>query len=255
LSKDHPDLADSLYGLGWFYLERGVYAEAEPLLKQALAIWEQKQDKREAAEGLDALSLLYRAKGNLAEAERYLGLAWEIHSDFTERDRLSVAYHLENVGLLHSDQNPSEAELAYKSAVSIWTKALGIDHPTRAFGLSNLAFFYYKQGRLNDAATLFIEALAIQQALPYSPGLARTLYGLARIYTDQQKYVEAEALLKQAVAIQEKAIPEHPDFANTLDAYAELLDRTDRKTAAEETRSRAARIRQTHGEKNPDTLR
>ena len=252
LGENHTDFAESSFGLGWLYLERGKYAKAEPLFKQALAIWEQESDQRDAATGLDALSSLYRAKGNVAEAERYLELAWKIHSDFTEKDRLSVAYHLENVGLLHGDQNPSEAELAYKSAVSIWTKALGIDHPTRAFGLSNLAFFYYKQGRLNDAATLFIEALAIQQALPNSPALATTLYGLARLYADQQKYAEAEPLLKQAVAIQEKAISEHPDFADTLDAYADVLSKTDRNAAADEMRNRARQIRQTHTRENPD---
>ena len=252
LSENHPDLADSLYGLGWFYLERGRYGESEPLLKQVLAIWEQESDKRDAATGLDSLSVLYRAKGNLAEAERYLELAWKIHSDFTERDTLSVAYHLENVGLLHGDQDKPDAETAYNAALAIWTKSLGKNHPTTAFGQSNLAFFYYKHARYADAERLFNEALTIQQALLNSPALARTLYGLARLYADQQKYVEAEALLKQAVAIQEKAIPEHPDFADTLDAYADLLSKTDRNAAADEMRNRARQIRQTHTRENPD---
>lgn len=251
LGESHADFAESSYGLGWLNLERGKYADAEPLFKQALAIWDNEPDKRDAATVLDALSLLYRAMGNPAEAERYLGLAWEIHSAFTERDRLSVAYHLVNVGLLHGDQNPSEAELAYKGAVSIWTKALGINHPTRAFGLSNLAFFYYEHARYAEAERFFNEALAIQQALPFSPDLARTLYGLARIYTDQGKHNEAEPLFLQALAIQEKAIPEHPDYAGTLDGYADLLDKTDRHGAAGEMRNHAERVRQIHREENP----
>jgi tetratricopeptide (TPR) repeat protein len=249
LSENHPDLAESLYALGWFYFERGKYAEAEPLFNQALAIWRQ-SDKRNAATVLDALSLLYRAKGNPAEAERYLELAWNIYSDFTERDRLSIAYHLENVGLLHGDEDKPDAETAYNTAIGIWTKALGKDHPTRAFGLSNHAFFYYKNARYPDAERLFNEALAIQQALPLSPALARTSYGLARLYTDQGKYSDAEPLFKQALAIQEKAIPEHPDLADTLDAYAGLLSKTDHQTAASEARSRAGRIRQAHREQN-----
>jgi len=251
LSENHPDLAESLYAMGWFYFERGKYAEAEPLFKRALAIWEHEPDKRDAATGLDALSALYRKKGNPAEAERYLKLAWEIHQVFIARDKLSVADHFEYVGLLHGDQDESDAESAYKAAVGIWTKALGINHPIRAFGLSNQAFYYYEHGRPAEAERLFNEALAIQQTLPNSPALARTLYGLARLRTNQGKYSDAEPLFKQAIAIQEKSIPEHPDFADTLDAYADLLNKTNRLADADNARRRAELVRLTHLEQNP----
>ncbi|MEK6288733.1 MAG: tetratricopeptide repeat protein [Acidobacteriota bacterium] len=252
LGENHTELAESLYQLAGLYFERGKYAEAEPLFKQALAIWERdKSDIRDAATSLDALSALYREKGNLAEAERYLNLAWEIHKDFIERDKFSVAYHFENVGLLYDAQDNPNAETAYNAAVVIWTRALGKNHPTRAFGLSKLASYCYKHGRFSDAERLFSEALTIQQALPDSPELAQTSYGLARIYTDQLKYVEAEPLFKQALAIQEKAIPEHPDFAATLDAYADLLSKTERNAAADVLRNRAEQIRQNHLKANP----
>ncbi|MEK6409780.1 MAG: tetratricopeptide repeat protein [Acidobacteriota bacterium] len=196
-------------------------------------------------------SAVYREWGNLAEAERYLNLAWEIHKYFTERDPLSVADHLENVGLLYDAQDNPNAETAYNAAVIIWTKALGKDHPTRAFGLSKLASYCYRHGRFSDADRLFNEALTIQQALSDSPELAKTLYGLARLYTDQLKYVEAEPLFMQARAIQEKATPEHPDFAATLDAYADLLSKTERNAAADVLRNRAEQIRQNHLKANP----
>jgi tetratricopeptide (TPR) repeat protein len=250
LGENHADFAESSYGLGWINFERGKYAAAEPLFKQALAIWDNEPDKRDAATALDALSLIYRATGNLAEAERYLDRAWEIHSHFTNRDRLSIAYHLENVGLLHGDQGKPDAETYFKTAVTIWTQSLGRNHPARAFGLSNLASFYHKHARYAEAEKLFNEALTIQQALLFSPDLARTLYGLARLHTDQGKYNEAEPLFLQALAIQEKAIPDHPDYAGTLDGYAHLLDKTDRPGAAGETRNRAERVRQIHREEN-----
>jgi tetratricopeptide (TPR) repeat protein len=252
LSESHPDLADSSYALGWFYFERGKYAEAEPLFQQALAIWNRDHSNiRDAAASLDALSALFREEGNLAEAERYLNLAWEIHKDFIERDKLSVAYHFANVGLLYDAQVNPNAETAYNAAIAVWTKALGKDHPTRAFGLSKLASFYSKHGRPGDAERLFNEALAIQQSLPFSPDLAKTLFGLARLYDDQKKYAEAEPLFKQALAIQEKAVPAHPDFAATLDAYADLLSKTDRQAAADEMRNRAEQVRRIHRRDNP----
>jgi tetratricopeptide (TPR) repeat protein len=252
LSETHPDLAESSFDLAWLFFEQGKYAEAAPLFNTALAIWKRDQSNiRDAAVCLDGLSALYREWGNPAEAERYLNLAWEIHKDFIARDKLSVADHFENVGLLHGNQDKSDAESAYKAAVGVWTKALGINHPIRAFGLSNLAFFYHKHAKFAEAERLFNEALTIQQSLPYSPELAKTLYGLARLYAYQRKYTEAEPLFKQALAIQEKAIPEHPDFAATLDAYADLLSKTERNAAVDELRSRAEQIRQNHLKANP----
>jgi hypothetical protein len=41
---NHPAVAGSLNNLGLFYQNQGHYADAEPLLKQALAIWEKAYD-------------------------------------------------------------------------------------------------------------------------------------------------------------------------------------------------------------------
>lgn len=40
LGESHPDVATNLNNLGMLYYYQGRYAEAEPLLQQALAIWE-----------------------------------------------------------------------------------------------------------------------------------------------------------------------------------------------------------------------
>lgn len=253
LGEKHPEFAESLYGTAWLYFELGKYVEAEPLFKQAVAIWQNsKANEQDVAAAHDALSALYRERGNLATAQQYLDLAWTIHQGFLKRDEPSVAEHAENSALLYDAQNNPNAETAYKAANIIWTKALGKDHPLRAYGLSNLALYYYKQGRPSEAEGLFDEALAIQRALPHSPELARSLFGLARLYADRGRYAEAEPLYQQALEIQQKAIPEHPHFADTLDAYADLLSKTDRQAQANEARNHAEQIRQIYRRDNPD---
>jgi Tetratricopeptide repeat len=79
-----------------------------------------------------------------------------------------------------------------------------------------------------DAEKYSIIALEVQQAHPSSPDLDRTLFGLAQFYTGQGKHVDAERLFKNALTIQERAIPGYPDFAKKWDAA--------------ERRSRAGRI-------------
>ena len=177
---------------------------------------------------------------------RSASIVWQITS------RLLGAQYSDNLALLYEAQNNPEAFTVSSYAYHIRKNALGKKLPETASSATILASCYFKSGNYFDAEKYFNIALNAQRALPSSPGLARTVYGLAQLYAGQGKYAEAEPLFKKALAIQEKAIPEHPDFANTLDAYSELLDRTDRKTAGEETRHRADRIRQTHDKKNPD---
>lgn len=252
LGDDAPKFADTLYCLARLSFERGKYAEAEPLFQQALAIWQRDpQSSRDTAVSLNSLSALYREWGKYVKAEKYSNQARKSYADsIYDRDNISFAYHLEDVALLHDKQGIANAEQFYEVALHTWENGLGKDHPTVAYGRSNLASYYFRNGRQSEAEDFFNKALEIQKALPYSPHLAQTSYGLARLYGGQGYYDKAEPLFKQALAIQEKAIPEHPDFADTLAAYADLLGKTDRNAAAEEMKKRAAQIRQAHAEEN-----
>jgi len=61
----------SLYKLAGLYWEQKKYAEAEPLLKQVLAIQEKEKGQAalETADALDALAGLYEEQRNYAAAE------------------------------------------------------------------------------------------------------------------------------------------------------------------------------------------
>lgn len=254
LRADHPDLAESLNQLAWLQFKQGKYNQAEPLFKDALAIWQAAPEPQRSATAfsLYGLAAISRERGKYKEAAEYLKQALAAQGHLFDQDNLLAAQYDDNMALLFEAQNDPKAVPVSLEAYQIKENGLGTDHPVTAYSATILASCYLKLGNYGDAEKYFNIALNVQQSLPSSPELARTLLGLAQLYTVQGKNVEAEPLFKRALAIQEKAIPEHPDYANALDAYAELLDRTDRKTAAEETRSRADRIRKTHDKKNPD---
>jgi tetratricopeptide (TPR) repeat protein len=223
------------------------YAQAEQPFKQALGMWNTASGSQSLGKtiSLNGLAAVYSKQGKGSEARQYSKQAQTVDQEAIEQNSyIFAAYDLYRLAFLYEDLGKPEAESVFKQVIRIWENSLGREHPDTAAGLSSLAFFYYRHGRRDDAESLFNEARSVQEALPYSPNLAQTLYGLAQVYADRGKYAEAEPLYKQALAIQEKAIPLHPDFADTLNAYADLLDKTDRKAAADETRNRAEQIRQ-----------
>ncbi len=87
---------------------------------------------------------------------------------------------------------------------------------------------------------------------PEHPDVAISLNNLARLYTGQGRYAEAEPLIQRALAIWEKALgPDHPDVANGLEIYPFLLHRTGRGDEAAKMEARAKAIRAKHSEQNP----
>ena len=122
LGPDHPDVASSVTNLARLYVDLGRYADAEPLLKRALAIWE-------------------KALGS---------------------DHPDVALSLNNLAVLYSNQGRYvDAELLYKQALTIREKALGADHPQVAESLNNLAVLYSNQGRYFDALPLVQRTISV----------------------------------------------------------------------------------------------
>ena len=264
LGESHPEFGESLNDLAWLYLEQGKYNKAEARFKQALAIWENmlEPDREQQLSTLVGLSEIYRRRQKYDEAAQYVYQAMGLHKDYIAYDRLLAAYDLENLALIFSDQGKTEAQSIFEGVLDTRMKALGEDHLDTALAKSNLAFYYHKQSRKGDidpqqkidliskAETLFKQALEVQRALPYSPHLALTLHGLARLYSDQSMYADAEPLFEQAVAIQEKATPDHTDLADTLKDYAALLRNIGQERKALELESRAQTILDNHAREN-----
>ena len=73
LGPHHPEVAQSLNNLAHLYTKLDRDEEAEPLYKQAAAIWEKagEAERRNLATALKNLAELYDSQGRYAEAERF----------------------------------------------------------------------------------------------------------------------------------------------------------------------------------------
>ncbi len=72
LGPEHPDVAQSLNNLAALYRAQGKYAEAEPLYKRSLAIWEKALGPEHTlvAQSLENLAHLLRKTGRGNEAAK-----------------------------------------------------------------------------------------------------------------------------------------------------------------------------------------
>ena len=217
-----PAAARLLNQAGYYLYVRARYAEAEPLYRRALAIWEVApgRDHPDTAQGLNNLAVLLRIQGHLhGEAESLCCRALAIREKALGPDHPDTAQSLINLALLFQAQGRyGEAEPLLRRALAIREKALGPGHPDTAQSLNDLALLLQAQGRLAEPEPLYRRALAIwEKALgPDHPDTARSLDNLAYLHRAQGRLGEAEPLYRRALAIREKALgPDHPDTLGT----------------------------------------
>ncbi len=228
LGQEHPDVAESLNGLGELYDHQGKYAQAESVYQQALALRERALGSQHpyVAESLNNLGELYYHQGKYAQAESVYQQALAIREQVLGPQHLDVAESLNDLGVLYFYQSKyTQAEPLYQRALAIREQELEPQHPDIATSLNNLGGLYYHQGKYAQAEPPYQRALAIrEQALgPLHPEVATTLNNLALLYYHQAKYTQAEPLNQRALAIREQVLgPLHPDLATTLNHLARL---------------------------------
>jgi tetratricopeptide (TPR) repeat protein len=259
--KEHPDTADSLNKLAWFYDDQGEHAKAEPLCQRALEINEKVlgSDHSETATSLNNLASIYQHQGRYEEAQPLYRRALAVKEVSLGPEHRDTATSLNNLAALYRNQDRyGEAELLYQRALRIREKVLGPEDPATATSLNNLALLYEHQGRHGEAEPLFKRALGInERALgPEHPATAGTLNNCAFHYQDQGRYGEAEPLFLRALAVREKILGlEHPDTATSLNNLAGFYRSQGKYKLAEPLLLRAYVIREKAlGLKHPVTV-
>jgi tetratricopeptide (TPR) repeat protein len=234
--------------LGSLFTTKSRYAEAEPMLRRALAISEQSfgRDHPNVASDLNNLAQLLKATNRLGEAEPLIRRALAIAEASFGRDDPNVATCLNNLAqLLQATNRLGEAEPSMRRALAIAEASFGRDDPNVATCLNNLAQLLQDTNRLGEAEPLMRRALAIDEASfgPDHPNVARDLNNLALLLQATNRLGEAEPLMRRALSIDEKSFgPDHPRFGAQLNNLASLLRITSRLTEAEPLMRRALAI-------------
>ena len=171
---------------------------------------------------LDRLAATIGAQGRYAEAAPLLQEALTLRLKlFGENDPLvAQTYNLVAINLENQGQF-GEAEPLYRRALAIRRKAFGELDPSVATTLSNLALNLQTQGgeaRMAEAGTYHVEALQISRKIwgDNSPFTATSFNNVANYLEQYGQYAEAEKLYRFALDIRVAAMGRNHPYTLTV---------------------------------------
>ncbi|MEZ5558721.1 MAG: serine/threonine-protein kinase [Pseudomonadales bacterium] len=212
--RDDEYLAQAMARLASIYRLQDRPAEAEPLLRQALAMQnrvyggphpESDETRRQLAELLanqrqyDEAEALY--KELIASREKMMG------PDHYELGSVWNSYG----HLLAARGETEKAIAAYEKMIDITRRSYGDVHPSLAAGYNNLAVLYRNREEFDKALENYQLCIDMQDAAeldPAHPNRSFPIAGLGSVYLRLRQFDKAEAYLQQALALRRAAFDE-----------------------------------------------
>ncbi len=214
-------LATILYNLAGIDVEKGRYAEAEPLYRNALAIRERTFGAAHpiTAEVANALGYLMLQQKKLAEAEPLLERAAEAWRG-AEGAEAFAAVALANLALLRWRQGKLiQAESLYRQAIEIEEKVFGAQHPEAAATLMSFAALQQARGAISQSVSTYQRALAIvEKSLGPADPLAMEIRG--RLAESGGEYQILVVRTSDEAALLRKRLDAGDDFAALATAHS-----------------------------------
>ena len=241
------EAAASLVGVGDALVSSGRAAEAEPRLREALAI------RRGidggglgVADALESLGACLEDQARYDEAERLQREGLEIRRRVLGDGTAAVADSWTAIGgVLYARSDLAGAGQAFRRALAIQRALRKPGHPRLTYAQENLAVVLTAQGQYAEAEATYRDTVsALQTRLgPDHQSLAVSLNNLGAALQLQGKYEEAAAAYHQAVEIARKRLgAAHPSLARYLRNLGQTLDAAGRPADAEARLREALRI-------------
>jgi eukaryotic-like serine/threonine-protein kinase len=197
---------------------RGHLDEAEALWRECLSYAPRLDAKHRASADNPKtfLAQLYIDRGDIKQAEAMASEATK--SLRAQGSPFGLAQSLIDLGNVRRLQGRySEAESLIDEGTKLFAKSQGEDHPNVAFGLTSLATAYYYESRYDLAEQNARKALVIaEKSSKTSHTYARASGILGRILSTTGRALEAEPLLRDALAVLEPRVPRQSNPMATM---------------------------------------
>jgi tetratricopeptide (TPR) repeat protein len=246
LGPDHPSVASNINDVAVTLDDEKDEQEKEALLRRSLSITEKAFGPASAQVAMPALNLgtlLARAK-KATDAEKYFQRAVDIEQgDPQIRDTPRAAVSLSSLAAFLVDENRyDEAEPLALKALEIDERRNGPDDVSVARRLDGLAELYSKTERVPKALELVERSLRITHRSPGPDSVdhGHSILTLADVHSSAGRFNDAEPLYVKSIAIFEKHTSKR-NMEKALEAYAKLLEATNRPKEAAEVRSRTGK--------------
>lgn len=230
-------LADTMDQLAEAHVGAGDLNEAEQLYREVLPLQRQfyGSDSEQVANTLHNLGTLYQDVDRMDEAEASYKEALVMREKVLGKNHPDYATTLLHLGSLRAQLDQTvEAERLDKEALAICQSTK--QQRCVATIYDNLGELYFAKGRIPEAIDVYSKGREAWKALAGTEHIdyAISTANLARVYQQQKKYKEAEALLKESLPIFEMTYGDRSaELVGYYRGYAQLLRNLNREDEGE----------------------
>jgi tetratricopeptide (TPR) repeat protein len=224
----------------------GSFRDAAALLESARQEYCCEPDQaHRLASTLDGLGAARMALSEYEAAEEALRCALDLKRDRLGRRSMHLPATLNHLGDLYFiTGDHARARDHYREALALLEDDAGNVETGRA--LNGMALLHHAAGEPVQTEDLLLRAKGLHERnlRRWHPYRATVCINLAVLYTSQEQYGEAAAMLEQARRVQDRALgASHPDVALRLEAESALAAATGRTGRARTLQDRADTIR------------
>ncbi len=247
--------------LGMLYNGMGRYQLAMEFTTRALKARKELRGESsiDYAASLNNLAVLYKNMGDFNEAEKDFTETLRINEKVSGKESMPYAITLNNRGVLFQNLGRyKEAERDIKECLKVAAKKMNTKSIKYARFQTNLGLLYQQEKKYNEAEEIFQSAINAVSRNPLkskksNPDYAHLLEIKASLYIEINKYEEAEALLKEALAIYERKFgTSFSGYGLTKAKLGALYRSQEKLPEAENNLNRAEYILgKTYGENHP----
>jgi serine/threonine protein kinase/Tfp pilus assembly protein PilF len=207
LGRDHPETLWSRNNLALLYAARGEYDRAGPLMQEVLAARNANLGPQhpDTLWSKNTLAGFFEKQGQFAAAETLYKEALEGRTAKFGPNSPDTLWTKNNLAVLYRDWGKYDrAQPLFQDAIDGARTRLGLAHPSTQTFIRNRVDCYEKMGQPGQGERLVRELADFwkEKAGPRSPEYAAELSGLGRNLLKQKKYAGAEAVLRQALVVQ-----------------------------------------------------
>jgi tetratricopeptide (TPR) repeat protein len=235
LAKDaNPQRGEALVVLGASLCKLGKADDAEPLLNEALTVYQKDLGpyNPRIADALTWLGNCAERRGKLDEAEKFQRKALDLNEKVAGSNSKEAAANWNNLGkVLHRQKKLDEAEKLLRQSLDIHEKSVGKDNVATAVVANNLAAVCRDQGKAKEAEDLATRALDIYTQNNH-PDAVAPLRMLTDLCIQQKRWNDAETHIRAWLRAVEKAKTDTPALLEPLDRLATVLSATGRADEA-----------------------
>ncbi len=243
---DHEEIAESLVELGWCEKALFNFDAAEALHRRGLQMRQRLFGIQhvDTAESYHLLAMAREDQGDNVEAEALYRQALQIRQAL---DDPYVAESLNNLANVLKYQDKTDEVLPLlEASLAAFRKGFGEDYPDTIAAKNNIGTMLARLGRHEEAAEVFAEVTA-QRRRVFGPDhleLGKGLANLSVSFLSLERFTQAEAPAREALAIFEQSLGESHGFTLTVGTIlADALIGTRRfdeaQTLLEDIRERA----------------